>query len=149
MFWGGHLQILAQSFYLLNEEVNIRLRSGWVRDDHPEKVGLVPLRLVANHGRARLHHQRFDFGGHLVMENTKQNSRPTLTPLSFEQCNPFLSWGKEPLAFYCLYLYWHKGKCFISEFLQWLISNDWVYPIINFLRNYCVTEFWKSVVEPW
>ena len=82
MFYGGQLQILAQSFYLLDEEVNIGLCSSWVRDDHPEKVGLVPLGLVANHGRARLHHQGFDFGGHLVTENTKPNSRPILTQLS-------------------------------------------------------------------
>lgn len=75
-------QVLAQSFYLLNEEVDIRLGRGWVRDDHPEEVGLVPLRLVAHHGRARLHHQGFDFGGHLVRENTKQNSRLILTPCS-------------------------------------------------------------------
>lgn len=74
------LQILAQSLYLLNEEVDVRLGGGWVGDDHPEEVGLVPLRLVANHGRARLHHQGFDFRSHLVME-TKQNVKLMLTPL--------------------------------------------------------------------
>lgn len=68
LFEEGPLQILAQSFYLFNEEVDVRLCGGRVRDDHPEEVGLVALRLVANHGRARLHHQGFDFRSHLVME---------------------------------------------------------------------------------
>lgn len=100
----GWLQILAQSFYLLNEEVDVRLGGGRVRDDHPEEVGLVPLRLVANHGRARLHHQGFDFGSHLVME-TKRNSRLILTPL-FLPVQP-VSWLgiKEQFAFHPLCLH--------------------------------------------
>lgn len=60
------LQVLAQPLYLLNEEVDVRLGGGWVRDDHPEEVGFVPLRLVANHGCPRLHHQGFDLGSHPV-----------------------------------------------------------------------------------
>lgn len=47
---GGGLQILTQPLYFLDEEIDVRLGGGWVGDDHPEEVGLVPLRLVTNHG---------------------------------------------------------------------------------------------------
>lgn len=98
MFYGRQLQILAQPLYFLNEEVDIRLGSGWVGDDHPEEVGLVPLRLVANHGRARLHHQGFDFRGHLVRENTKQNSRLIYHAL-FQNATHFLVGKKSNFLF--------------------------------------------------
>lgn len=75
------LQVLAQPLYLFNEEVDVRLGGSWVGDDHPEEVGFVPLRLVANHGCARLHHQGFDLGSHLVMENIKPNSALMMTAL--------------------------------------------------------------------
>ena len=52
-------------------------------DDHPEEVGLVPLRLVANHGCARFHHQGFDFRGHLVRENKTKLKIDTNTMLFF------------------------------------------------------------------
>ena len=83
MYCGWQLQILAQPLYLLNQEVNIRLGSGWVGDDHPEEVSLVPLRLVANHGCARFHHQGFDFRGHLVRENKRKLKIDTNTMLFF------------------------------------------------------------------
>lgn len=43
------LQILPQSFDLLNQEVNVRLGSCRIRNNHSEEVGFVSLRLVSNH----------------------------------------------------------------------------------------------------
>lgn len=79
-FSKGDLQVLAQPFYFLNEEVDVRLGGRWVGDDHPEEVGFVPLGLVANHGCPRLHHQGFDLGSHLVVENIKSSSALMVTP---------------------------------------------------------------------
>lgn len=82
-FSKGDLQVLAQPFYFLNEEVDVRLGGRWVGDDHPEEVGFVPLGLVANHGCPRLHHQGFDLGSHLVVENIKSSSALMVTPPPF------------------------------------------------------------------
>lgn len=119
------LQILAQAFYLLKEEVDVGLRGGRVRDDHPEEVGLVPLRLVANHGRAGLHHQGFDFGSHLVME-TKQNSRLTLTPLSLPVQPAAWLAIKGAVCFspFVRPLTQRQRNILYLGFLQWLRSND-------------------------
>lgn len=62
---GFVLKVLAQSFDLLDEKVDILEGGGRIGDHHAEKVDLVPLWLVADHGRAVLHHPGFYHGGHL------------------------------------------------------------------------------------
>ena len=47
---------MAESFDLLDEEVDVLESGGGVGDDHPEEVHLVSLGLVAHHGGAVLHH---------------------------------------------------------------------------------------------
>lgn len=46
----GGLQILAQPFNLIDEEVDVGLRGREVGHHHPEEVDFISLRLVAHHG---------------------------------------------------------------------------------------------------
>lgn len=48
----GHLQVVADPLYLVDEEVDVRLGGRRVGDDHTEEVDLIGLWLVAHHGGA-------------------------------------------------------------------------------------------------
>lgn len=65
---AGLLQIPPESFDFLHQEVDIGSRRGRVGDDHAKEVDLLPLRLVAHHRGARLHHHGLDLWGHLLEE---------------------------------------------------------------------------------
>lgn len=54
--WISGLQVVPQSLDLIHQEVDVGAGCSGVGDDHAEEVDLVPLRLVAHHGRPRLHH---------------------------------------------------------------------------------------------
>lgn len=56
---------MAESLDLLDEEVDVLESSCGVGDHHAEEVHLVPLRLVADHGCAVLHHPGFYYRSHL------------------------------------------------------------------------------------
>lgn len=59
------LQIVPQSFNLLNQEVDVRPGGSGVGDDHAKEVDFVSLGLVAHHGGPGLHHHCLDLRGHL------------------------------------------------------------------------------------
>lgn len=48
---GAGLQVVSEPIDLVHQEVNVCAGCSGVGDDHAEEVDLVPLRLVAHHGR--------------------------------------------------------------------------------------------------
>lgn len=54
--------------YLIQNKVHVLFADLRTDDNHPEKVGLVSMRLVAHHHTALLHHALLYNGGHLQEE---------------------------------------------------------------------------------
>lgn len=74
-------QVFSQIVYLIQDKVHVLCAGLWADDDHPEKVDLVSVRLVADHHTAILHHALFNHRGHLqdeggdaVMTDSTDNS---------------------------------------------------------------------------
>ena len=70
---SDNLQLLPQSFYFLQEEVNIVKSGCWIGYNHPEEVWFITKRLITNHRVTFLHHHGFDLWRHLrTIEVNKQ-----------------------------------------------------------------------------
>lgn len=65
---NNSLNVLCQIANFIQDEVHVLSAGLGVDDDHPEKVGLVSLQLVAHHHTALLHHALLHHRRHLQKE---------------------------------------------------------------------------------
>ena len=94
----GLVQLVAESFDLVQQEVEIRAVNGRVADDQTKEIWQFAKRLIANHRASLLDHHGLDFRCHLINKDvltiqTRWQNRQRIMKNSHDDCRSYVSYG--------------------------------------------------------